>query len=291
MIAWLLKCYFGNEWLPMVRSLVVKLVVILGASSAAADLEADLARSVLGSLPAQSFRDNAEYCGYLGFDGGGSLLATPAAKGGLDWCEIDTPEGIEIVASYHTRAEHDPIAWSEVSSREDMEMHEDQGTDGHVSTPGGRLWYIDTEDMIATQICGIGCLPLDPRFQPTPEGNIRQSYSYDALVQKIERYPLCTCRLLSGNTCRVSKRYDVKHNPVKFEILRRINPCYPHRAQPFCVNVGNNPADDDGCFTQSGALQFNQQLLNQRHMTAGKNRQSNDMRTLIFGSSDNFGRR
>jgi len=33
-----------------------------------------------------------------------------------------------------------------------METHEDQGIDCYVSTAGGRLWYIDTEDMIATQI-------------------------------------------------------------------------------------------------------------------------------------------
>lgn len=162
---------------------------ILGASSASADPETELAlaRSVLGSLQAQSFRDNVEYCGYLGLDGGGSFVATPAAKGGPDWCEIDMPEGVEIVASYHMHAGYDPNTWSEIPSGEDMETDEDQGIDGYVSTPGGRLWYIDTEDMIATQICGIGCVPLDPKTQPTPEDNIQQSYSYNELVQKIDR--------------------------------------------------------------------------------------------------------
>ena len=81
-----------------------------------------------------------------------SNIATPLAKGGPDWCEIDTPEGIEIDAPYHSHPEYDANAWSEVPSREEMETHEDQGIDGCVSTAGGRLWYIDTEDMIATQI-------------------------------------------------------------------------------------------------------------------------------------------
>jgi hypothetical protein len=80
------------------------------------------------------------------------LVATPAAKGGPDWCEIDTPEGIEIGSPCHAHAVYDPNAWPEVPTREDMETHEDQGIDGCVSTAGGRLWYIDTEDMIATQI-------------------------------------------------------------------------------------------------------------------------------------------
>jgi hypothetical protein len=44
----------------MVRCFVVSLVFILGTSSACADPEADLARSVLGNLQAQSFRDNVE---------------------------------------------------------------------------------------------------------------------------------------------------------------------------------------------------------------------------------------
>ena len=80
------------------------------------------------------------------------MVATPAPQGGPDWCEIDAPEGIEIDAPYHSYPEYDANAWSEVASREDMETHEDQGIDGCVSTAGGRLRYIDTEDMIATQI-------------------------------------------------------------------------------------------------------------------------------------------
>jgi len=81
-----------------------------------------------------------------------SNIATPLAKGGPDWCEIDTPEGIEIGAPHHAHAVYDPNAWPEVPSREDMETHKDQGIDGYVSAPGERVWNIDTEDMIATQI-------------------------------------------------------------------------------------------------------------------------------------------
>ena len=62
-----------------------------------------------------------------------------------------------------------------------MEGDEDEGIDGWVATPGGRLWYIDTTDMVTFQICGIGCLPSDP-----DSGIIEQSYSYDDLVIKLD---------------------------------------------------------------------------------------------------------
>ena len=42
--------------------------------------------------------------------------------------------------------------------------------------PGGR------------QICGIGCLPRAPNFVPATEDDIRESYTYDALVMKIAGY-------------------------------------------------------------------------------------------------------
>ncbi len=67
-----------------------------------------------------------------------------------------------------------------------MEGDEDEGIDGWVATPGGRLWYIDTTDMVTFQICGIGCLPSDPEFIAGDGGIIEQSYSYDDLVIKLD---------------------------------------------------------------------------------------------------------
>ena len=67
-----------------------------------------------------------------------------------------------------------------------MEGDADEGIDGYVATPGGRLWYLDTVDMVASQLCGIGCLPRDPKFVAGQNGEIVLSYTYDDLVIKLE---------------------------------------------------------------------------------------------------------
>lgn len=160
-------------------------LAVPGVASDASVYELALARKVLGQLQGQSAMENVEYCGYLGYDSDGVLVATEAVPGGAAWCEPVWPDDLEVVASYHTHADYDPTAWSEIPSGNDMESDEEEGIDGYVSTPGGRLWYIDTTDMVASQICGIGCLPRAPNFIPAPEDDIRESYSYDELIEKI----------------------------------------------------------------------------------------------------------
>lgn len=171
----------------MASKFLTALTIALTATPVWSDSQAELefARYLLTNLQTPSFLENVEYCGYIGFNDAGDLVATQATRGGPDWCEMDIPYSFEIVASYHTHAGYDANAWSEIPSGADMESDEDLGIDGYVSTPGGRLWYIDTEDMVATQICGIGCLPKDVNFRPAPEDNIQQSYTYDELVTKI----------------------------------------------------------------------------------------------------------
>ena len=68
-----------------------------------------------------------------------------------------------------------------LGSPEDYESDEDEGVDGWVATTGGRLWFIDTNDMIASQICGIGCLDQDPKFARGAQGSIEVSYTYREL--------------------------------------------------------------------------------------------------------------
>lgn len=64
-----------------------------------------------------------------------------------------------------------------------MEADEADGIDGYVATPGGRLWYIDSSEMVASQICGVGCLPMDADFQPETEITVAPSYSYAELIE------------------------------------------------------------------------------------------------------------
>ena len=99
----------------------------------------------------------------------------------------DDPTNLELItASYHTHGGFSPDYSSELPSGTDMEGDEDEGIDGWVATPGGRLWYIDTTDMVTFQIFGIGCLPSDPEFIAGDSGIIEQSYSYDDLVIKLD---------------------------------------------------------------------------------------------------------
>ncbi len=161
-------------------------VASTGIFAADESAEVTLAREVLSALQPISTRENVEYCGYIGFDADGALKASEAVPGGSDWCEPEVPDDLDIVASYHTHAGYDPTSWSEIPSGDDMESDEAEGIDGYVSTPGGRFWYIDTEDMVTFQLCGIGCLPQDPAFKPAPADGIKQSYTYDELVEKID---------------------------------------------------------------------------------------------------------
>lgn len=141
------------------------------------------ARSWLGQLQERSFRNNREYCGYLGYDVQGRFAATKPRRGRADSCDVIWSNRLTIIASYHTHGSFDPESYSEFPSTTDMETDREEGINGYVSTPGGRLWFIDSEKMISRQICGLGCLDQDPDFTPGLDGRIRKSYSHQDLLR------------------------------------------------------------------------------------------------------------
>jgi hypothetical protein len=146
-----------------------------------------LIRSVFADLNPTSIEQNVEFCGYIGFTADGELAYSQPTRGDEGSCLSDDPTNLELItASYHTHGGFPPDYRSELPSGTDMEGDEDEGIDGWVATPGGRLWYIDTTDMVTFQICGIGCLPSDPEFIAGDSGIIEQSYSYDDLVIKLD---------------------------------------------------------------------------------------------------------
>jgi hypothetical protein len=146
-----------------------------------------LIRSVFADLNPTSIEQNVEFCGYIGFTADGELAYSQPTRGDEGSCLSDDPTNLELItASYHTHGGFSPDYSSELPSGTDMEGDEDEGIDGWVATPGGRLWYIDTTDMVTFQICGIGCLPSDPEFIAGDSGIIEQSYSYDDLVIKLD---------------------------------------------------------------------------------------------------------
>ena len=148
--------------------------------------EEALIRSVFDEINPVSIAESREYCGYVGFDAGGNLIASDPRPGTEDECTPEDPVDIEVItASYHTHGSFSTDYASEVPSGEDMEGDEAEGIDGWVATPGGRLWLIDTEDMVTWQVCGIGCLPADPSFIRGDMGPIAEEYSYDDLVIRL----------------------------------------------------------------------------------------------------------
>lgn len=161
---------------------VAALAALASPAAAQSNAEVRYVKSVLNQLQSPSFQQNREYCGYLGYDAAGRLAISEVVRGGRDECEPQWPDHLNVIASFHTHAGFDRDAYSEVPSVTDIEADEGEGIDGWVATPGGRLWYIDTQDMVVSQICGIGCLARDPKFVEGATGQIRQSYTYREML-------------------------------------------------------------------------------------------------------------
>lgn len=129
-----------------------------------------------------SFANDREYCGYVGWDVSGELTFTRPVIGHTDSCTPIYPsDEVTVFASYHTHGAFDVDVPAEFPTILDMESDEEEGIDGYIATPGGRLWYVDSEAMEVYQICNIGCILQDPAFVPGLDGTIKESYSYKAL--------------------------------------------------------------------------------------------------------------
>lgn len=157
-------------------------VMVPSWSPAQSRSEQAFARQVLADLQASSIAANREYCGIIGLTEAGGLIASAARKGRRDSCLPKDPRGaIELIASYHTHAGFDEDADSEVPSASDVIADMEEGLDGYVATPGGRLWFIDGQSGTARQLCGLDCLPSDPDFVPGQWGPVKQRYTLSDL--------------------------------------------------------------------------------------------------------------
>lgn len=171
----------------MRRLIFVCLAIAGSAANAQDNAEVALVKRIFATLQSVSIAENREYCGYIGRDHAGNLVASPAIAGTGDSCLPDDPTTLSLItASYHTHGAFSPDYFNELPSGEDMEGDEAEGIDGYVATPGGRLWYVDTTDMVTSQLCGIGCLPRDVNFIDGADGIIAQSYSYRDLARKLD---------------------------------------------------------------------------------------------------------
>lgn len=147
----------------------------------------DLATRTLSSLQDVSFLKRREYCGFFGYTARGDLVATPAEPGTRDSCTAVFPDDIAVIASYHTHGAYDRGYFNEIPSDVDMESDADFLLDGFVSTPGGRLWFIDGRQLETYQICGAGCLPVAPGFVKGADGEIATRYTHEELLSVMNR--------------------------------------------------------------------------------------------------------
>ena len=149
--------------------------------------ERALAQATLDALQIRSISEGREYCGYLGYDAQGILRATPPTRGTLDGCDIpNAPWDWQVAASYHTHGSYDYEYDSEVPSIDDMLGDLEEGVDGYISTPGGRLWMIDVTQERARLLCDVGCVTRDPKFQRDADYPPAQSYTLFELYGRFD---------------------------------------------------------------------------------------------------------
>jgi len=148
--------------------------------------EIEVARQVFAAIQPVSLRENVEYCGAIGFDRSGRLIASSATRGKVNTClSRGSSQIVTVTASYHTHGGFAPEYFNEIPSLEDVRGDLAEGIDGYVATPGGRIWFVDSSARRIMQICGLGCLPQAANFIAGSDGPIEQTYTFTELAQKI----------------------------------------------------------------------------------------------------------
>ncbi|APE28625.1 DUF4329 domain-containing protein [Aurantiacibacter gangjinensis] len=152
------------------------------------------ARAQLSDLQARSFSDGVELCGIISENSDGGLVTQEIVVGHEATCDISyfNLRNRLPVASFHTHGRHDDRYDSEVPSLIDLEGDIAGGLHGYVSTPGGRLWRNDPATGTANLLCGQGCLPTDPNYQPCAAFEPQESYTVATLRQRM-RTPWTGC--------------------------------------------------------------------------------------------------
>ena len=133
---------------------------------------------LLREMQLRSYATGSETCGYVGRDPQGQMMASPINTGREASCLLPrTPPGMRVAASIHTHGTYSPAYASEFPTVQDMTTDARDGINGYISTPGGRLWYVDTATMSVRQLCGRGCLPQDPHYRPQDDGPVQAAYT------------------------------------------------------------------------------------------------------------------
>jgi Domain of unknown function (DUF4329) len=145
------------------------------------------AASHLDTVQEKSFKDGHEYCGLIFYNRAGELKVSKEKKGQIDSCvPDDVSEEFNIIASYHTHGSANLDADTEVPSYDDLDADIEEGINGYIATPGGRLWLNNAKIQKSIMLCGKGCLKADSRFVECMAIFPEKEYTLDSLVSREE---------------------------------------------------------------------------------------------------------
>ncbi len=172
---------------PVALAAAAALAIAPGAAAAQTWDEIDMVKALFAELQLLSFAKRREYCGVIGHDAEGRLVASLARAGAQASCDLEWPGDIRVTASYHTHGAFDAGFVNELPSDTDMRSDRELGVNGWIATPGGRLWHVDHKAMVARQVCGVNCLPVAPGFYKSHSGHVAKSYDYPALLRRLAK--------------------------------------------------------------------------------------------------------
>jgi hypothetical protein len=168
-------------------ALAASLVLVHGPAGAEpgyGPAERALVTALFRVLQPRSVAAESEFCGYLYRDPAGGLRVSGPVAGVEGACTAPWPAQGTPLASFHTHGGYDADLWNELPSARDLQADAFEGVDGWVATPGGRLWHVDGAGMVAHLVCGPGCLPGDPDYDPGATGEIAARYTLDDLLDR-----------------------------------------------------------------------------------------------------------
>jgi hypothetical protein len=164
------------------------LCFVSGFGVAAQDAgEIAFVKAFFEQLQPKSIKANREFCGYFGLDANDNYVATRPKRGQRDGCfPPEPPAHLSIFASYHTHGAFHLDFDTEVPSEMDIRADTEEEVDGYISTPGGRIWFIDTlaNPVRAQLVCGAQCVTYDKNYRDTDLPKIRKTYTLKQIIQR-----------------------------------------------------------------------------------------------------------
>lgn len=154
----------------------------------ASDEVAAIAKQALNIAQPNSFKNNIEYCGLIGYHLSGALLFSPPIPGFRNSCNpgLNPWAWREVVATYHTHGAHTFDSDAEVPSLEDLLADFAEGTDGYIATPGGRIWHVSVKDKKAYMLCDVDCIKSDQNYTDCEALKPVKEYTLKTLKKRID---------------------------------------------------------------------------------------------------------